>query len=338
MTIEQIQSIIDLQRFPGEKEPAELIETHISWVILTPEFVYKIKKPLKFSFLDFSTLEKREFYCREELQLNRRLAPSMYLDVLPIKLLNDGIPAIDAKDGTLLDYAVQMKRMDNSQQMDKLLLRNTVSAAHIEALAGVLARFHQSVVIPGAAVPYNAADNRDDFDDFFRLEAECVQLFGNSAAATMQQWQQKVGKFLDRHEPRLRQRAGAGFWVDGHGDLHGRNIFLLPDGPIVFDCIEFNPHFRKLDVLNELAFLCMDLDAGGHHELAVFFMEKYSQHWRCIENEEDLNLFQYFKAYRANVRLKVTLMAWQQHPTPELEQTASIYWRLLGAYMGRLGP
>jgi len=338
MTIEQIQSIIDLQKFPGEKEPVEFIETHISWVILTPEFVYKIKKPLKFSFLDFSTLEKRGFYCQEELKLNRRLAPSMYLGVLPIKLGNDGMPEIGVKGGTLLDYAVQMKRMDNSQQMDKLLLQNEVSKAHIEALAAVLARFHQSVVIASEAVPYKAADNREDFDDLFRLEAECVQLFGNSAAPTMQQWQQKVGKFLDRHEPRLHQRAGAGFWVDGHGDLHGRNIFLLSDGPIVFDCIEFNPHFRKLDILNELAFLCMDLDAGGHHELAVFFMEKYSQLWRCIENEEDLNLFQYFKAYRANVRLKVTLMAWRQRPTPELEQTASIYWRLLGAYMGQLGP
>ncbi len=336
MTTEQVQAIIHFQRFPGEKEPAELIETHISWVILTPEFVYKIKKPLQFSFLDFSTLEKRAYYCREELQLNRRLAPGMYLDVLPIKLMDDGLPEIAAKDGILLDYALKMKRMDNSRQMDELLLQNAVSGADVEGLAAVLALFHQSVVIPGAMVSYNAADNRDDFEDIFRLEAACVQLFGDRATKTMPEWQQKIARFLDKHEPRLRQRAASGFWVEGHGDLHGRNIFLLPDGPIVFDCIEFNPHFRRLDVLNELAFLCMDLDAGRHHELAVFFMEKYSQHWPCIENEEDLKLFNYFKAYRANVRLKVTLLAWQQHPTPALEQTAGNYWHLLGSYIEQL--
>jgi uncharacterized protein len=337
MTIEQIQSIVDLHRFPGEKVPTELIETHISWVILAPEFVYKIKKPVQFSFLDFSTLEKRAFYCREELKLNRRLAPDMYLDVLPVILMDDSMPEIGAKNGVPLDYALQMKRMDNSRQMDKLLLQNAVTEADMKALAALLSAFHQSVAIPGGTAPYNAADNRDDFDDLFRLEAECVALFGAGAAEKMRQWRQKVGMFLDGHERRLQERARSGFWVDGHGDLHGRNIFLLPEGPLVFDCIEFNPHFRKLDVLNELAFLCMDLDAGGHHELAQSFMDLYSQHWCCIENREDQNLFHYFKAYRANVRLKVTIMAWQQHPTPELEQTASIYWHLLHTYIMLLG-
>ena len=182
-------------------------------------------------------------------------------------------------------------------------------------------------------MPYQPGDNRADFDDLFRLKAECIQVLGYSAAATLDTWQNKVGQFLDKHEPRLHERAVSGFWVDGHGDLHGRNIFLLPEGPLVFDCIEFNPHFRKLDVLNELAFLCMDLDAGGHHELAVSFMEKYAQHWRCIEGAEDEQLFQYFKAYRANVRLKVTLMEWQQHPSKKLEETAMIYWQLLDQYL-----
>lgn len=333
MTIDQIQNILQHQHYPGRKLPVELIETHASWVILTPEFVFKIKKPVRYSFLDFSTVEKRALYCWEELHLNRRLAPDMYLDVLPIGLNDDGLPEIGAKNGIPIDTAVQMKRMDNSKQMDKLLGRNAVSLADMDALAKVLARFHQTVVIPRGEVPYRAGDNRSDFFDLFEREAECVQLFGSGAVSTLNNWRQKTGQFLERHEPRFQERASAGFWVHGHGDLHSRNIFLLPEGPLVFDCIEFNPHFRKLDVLNELAFLCMDLDANGHPELALFFMKKYCERWPCIEGAEDERLFQYFKAYRANVRLKVTLMAWQQNPTEALRETAGVYWDLLGRYL-----
>ena len=333
MTIEQISSILKHGHYPGRKQPVELIETHASWVILTPEFVFKIKKPVQYSFLDFSTVEKRAFSCREELHLNRRLAPDMYLDVLPIGLNDDGLPEIGAKNGTLIDTAVQMKRMDNSKQMDKLLGQNAVSLADMEALARVLSRFHKTVVIPPDEAPYRAGDNLEDFNDLFAREAECVRLFGAGAVSTLSKWRLKTEQFLERHEPRFRKRAASGFWVHGHGDLHSRNIFLLPEGPLVFDCIEFNPHFRKLDVLNELAFLCMDLDAGGHHELAVFFMEKYCELWPCIEGPEDERLFQYFKAYRANVRLKVTLMAWQQQPSEELGQRALVYWDLLGGYL-----
>lgn len=333
MTSEQVQNIVVHGRFPGNASGAELQETHISWIILTPEFAFKMKKPVLFSFLDFSTLEKREFYCREELRLNRRLAPDMYLDVLPIALSADGMLEIGVPNSPPIDFAVHMKRMNDSRQMDKLLLQNAVYPSDMQALAALLAPFHQSVALPAKEAPYRPDDNRADFDDLFQLEDVCVQLFGSKAITTLATWRDTVGRFLDVHEPRLFTRAEAGFWVEGHGDLHGRNIFLLPEGPVVFDCIEFNPHFRKLDVLNDLAFLCMDLDAGGHHELEKAFMDAYLQHWACIENPEDRRLFQYFKAYRANVRLKVTLIAWQQDSTEALEKTAETYWSLLKRYM-----
>jgi aminoglycoside phosphotransferase family enzyme len=333
MTSEQVQNIVAQRRFPGDASSAELQETHISWIILTPEFAFKMKKPLQFSFLDFSTLEKREFFCQEELRLNRRLAPDMYLDVLPIALAVDGIPEIGATNSPPIDFAVRMKRMDDSRQMDKLLLHNAVHPGDMEALAALLASFHQSVVLPAKETSYRPGDNRADFDDLFQLEDACAQLFGSEAITILTALRNTVDRFLDTHEPRLHARAVSGFWVDGHGDLHGRNIFLLPEGPVVFDCIEFNPHFRKLDVLNDLAFLCMDLDAGGRHELGKTFMNAYLQHWACIENPEDQRLFQYFKAYRANVRLKVTLIAWQQHRTEALEKTATVYWDLLRQYL-----
>lgn len=336
MTNEQVQNIVAQRRFPGDASSAELLETHISWIILTPEFAFKMKKPVQFSFLDFSTLEKRAFYCQEELRLNRRLAPDMYLDVLPIALAADGMPEIGLQNSLAIDFAVRMRRMDDSRQMDKLLLKNAVSPSDMQALAALLAPFHQSVAFPAKDAPYQSGDNRADFDDLFQLENACVQLFGSEAITILTTWRNTVDRFLAAHELRLHARAESGFWVDGHGDLHGRNIFLLPQGPVVFDCIEFNPHFRKLDVLNDLAFLCMDLDADEHHELEKTFMDAYLRHWACIENPEDRRLFQYFKAYRANVRLKVTLIAWQQHGTKALEKTAAVYWGLLGRYMKKM--
>jgi len=338
MTSEQIQSIAIGSRFPGPKTSAEVVETHISWVILTPAFAFKIKKPVQFPFLDFSTLEKREFFCREELRLNRRLAPDMYLDVLPIILTKDGMPEICLTNGgeVPLDYAVSMKRMDNNRQMDKLLSQNAVTANEIEALAKMLVRFHHSSILRSSEVIYKPGDNRADFDDLFRLEKVARLFFGEEARQQFDTWRRQVGQFLDKHEARLHQRAESGYWVDGHGDLHTRNIFLLPEGPVVFDGVEFSPHFRRLDVLNELAFLCMDLDAGGHHELAETFMSAYCKDWPCIECPEDERLFLYFKAYRANVRLKVALMELEQHTSAELEQTANKYWELLGRYIEHL--
>lgn len=338
MTREQIQKLVDHGLFPGPKAGAEWVETHISWVVLNPEFAFKIKKPVQFPFLDFSTAEKRKFFCREELRLNRRLAPDMYLDVLPVYLTDDGVPAIsqNVHEGMPLDYAVWMKRMDNSRQMDLLLRQNAVSVNDMAEMARMLARFHRTAVMPRSSVSYKPGDNRADFDDLFRLNGVCAQLMGLPAIDILEGWRQKVAAFLERHETRLHERALNGFWVDGHGDLHARNIFLLPEGPVVFDCIEFNPHFRQLDILNELAFLCMDLDAGDHHELAETFMEKYGQLWRCIECPEDEQLFLYFKAYRANVRLKVALQELEQHRKAELEATARRYWDLLGRYLKQL--
>ena len=338
MTTQQIQELVAQGRFPGEKAPVELLETHISWVILSPQFAFKIKKPLQFPFLDFSTLDKREFYCREELRLNRRLAPEMYLDVLPIGTDAAGLPVIGEKAGQPVEFAVQMKRMDNWLQMDLLLKRHAATATDMLKLSRLLVRFHRFAVLPADQVPWKPGDNRADFDDLFRMQPSAEALFGETALGQLNCWKGQVRTFLDRHESRLHERASSGFWVDGHGDLHARNIFLLPEGPVVFDCIEFNPHFRQIDVLSELAFLCMDLDAGGHSELAEVFLTGYLEGWRVIETPEDESLWLYFKAYWANVRLKVALMTWEQQKNEAAEQSARLYWGLLGRYLAQLGP
>ncbi len=335
MTTEQIRDIAARRAYPGPKEPAQVIETHISWVLLTPAYAFKIKKPLKLSFLDFSTFEQRRHYCQQEVTLNRRLAPDMYLGTLTVQPDESGALSIGHLQETrpLLDYVVWMRRLDDSRQMDRLLAQNAVGHRDVEALAEQLARFHRRYALTAADAPGETPDEyRADFEDLFAHEPLARQLFGEVATARFDAWRQRERQFLEAHQYRLDERARNGFWVDGHGDLHARNIFLMPDGPVVFDCIEFSPHLRRSDVLNELAFLAMDLEARGHAPLAQAFMSAYQRHWSCIENAEDERIFLYFKYYRANVRLKIALLQWEQAPTLEAEQTARLYWALLEQY------
>ncbi|MCK6692812.1 MAG: phosphotransferase [Thermoanaerobaculia bacterium] len=331
MTLEQIRSILGNGAFPGRKQPAELVETHISWVILTPDFAFKIKKPVLLGFLDFSTDAKRKMFCEEEVRLNRRLAPDMYLGVLPVggkgehlQIAENALP--------VLDYAVHMRRIDNSREMDVLLEQNRVTAGQMEQLAAVLAAFHRQVVMTGPIV-YHPGAHWADFAELYRFQADVEKHFGPAAAEKMNRWRARLPLFLEQNAGRLIARVRDGFWVDGHGDLHARNIFLTEKGPVVFDCIEFSAHFRQSDILNELAFLCMDLEARGHPELANTFLQAYARHWNVFPDPADQGLFRFFKAYRANVRLKVALIELRQHPSVKLEEQVKLYWGLLDSYL-----
>lgn len=323
----------DPYRVQGWDGPIEWIETHISQVVLTPEYAYKIKKPVKWSFLDFSTLALRRFYCAEEVRLNRRLAPDLYLGVVPVARDAAGRCVIGLDDLAPIDFAVWMKRMDGHRQMDRLLADDAVSDTDVVALARILATFHRENVLAADQALFDADAMRTDFNDLFRLTDPIRSALGEAALQELVAVQARTDRFLDRHAARLRQRAESGFWVDGHGDLHTRNIFLpAGDPPLVFDCIEFSEHFRRIDVLNELAFLCMDLEARGHAHLAAVFMQAYCRHWNCMEKDEDRSIFRYFKAYRANVRLKVGLLAWLEHPEERLPDEADTYRRLLADF------
>lgn len=330
MTDEAIRHIVTKALFPGPKTGILLLETHISWVILTDEFAFKLKKPVRFDFLDFSTLELRKHFCEEELRLNQRLAPQMYLRVLPVGQLGIG-----DHDTPTIDYALQMRRMDNAREMDKLLLDGSVSATDLEHLAALLAAFHLEHRLE-ASLPYQPEADARDFADLFGLEADLAAL-QVSDAQLMRKWAVFVPAFLQQHAGRMEARIQSRFWVEGHGDLHSRNIFLPKNAkPVVFDCLEFNPHFRRLDVLNELAFLCMDLEFYGRKDLALCFLQHYTRAWNCFEQPEDQLLFTYFKAYRANIRLKVGLLGLRQHADAQASKNALSYWTLLKQYMEEL--
>ncbi len=322
----QVSDIFERRAFPGKTEPSRLLSTHISWVILTPDYAFKIKKPVRFSFLDFSTRELRAHFCREEFRLNRRLAPDTYLGVLPIGW-KDGFLYIGSRSRPAEDYAVWMRREDNSRELDVLLRAGNVAREDIKKLAHKLAAFHQKHRLKRFAI--NAEELGADFADLFAQEDALSSLSGRETHEAFQTMRTELPVFIKNHVHRLRARVREGFRVDGHGDLHSRNIFLTDD-PVLFDCIEFNPHLRHLDVLDELAFLAMDLDYYERPDLAEALLYYYQQVNPCILVPEDETLFYFFKAYRANVRLKVTLLAGGDATTEK--EAAGRYWTLLIKY------
>ncbi|MGB5205566.1 hypothetical protein [Eudoraea sp.] len=336
MIQEQINSLLLEGEFPEGSGERELIETHISWVFICHRFVYKIKKPIKYSFLDFSTLEKRKKYCKREIELNKRLTNDIYLDVVPINRLNDHYK-IGGNVGTVVDYAVRMRKMDRTKQMDKLLVQNKVTKSDIQNLAKKIAVFHRNTVI---IYQKDVLGIREEFND---LEAEnkylATQTYGDKYVTIIANAIKTSNTFIEKNKELLAGRLKAGFFRDCHGDLHSRNIFLFPS-PQPFDCIEFNDDYRQIDVLNEVAFLCMDLDAFGKKDLSELFLEYYNQFFPSMKSSKERHLFVFYKAYRANVRAKVNSLR-AKSAVNEKERTKALsevdkYLRLMESYLKTL--
>jgi aminoglycoside phosphotransferase family enzyme len=300
MTKEQINRLISKGVFPDDSGKRELIETHISWVILCDQFVYKIKKPVHYSFLDFSTLEMRKHFCIREIELNKRLSENIYLDVQPIRRWQR-IFIIGGNEGTIVDYAVKMNKMDREKQMDNLLVGNKVTAYDMKNLAEKIAFFHKHT---GIIYKKDLLDINEKFNDLGAEKEYLAKRLGNKYKRIISHAIEGSDLFLEKNKELLTSRVNEGFFRDCHGDLHSKNIFLLP-APLPFDCIEFNDDFRQIDVLNEVAFLCMDLDAFGRKDLSSLFLHYYNQFFYTMKTSRDCSLFIYYKAYRANIRAKV---------------------------------
>ena len=330
----QVQQLVSQRKNQEAHSDLQLMETHISWLLLSPEHVFKIKKPVRYSFLDFSTLEKRKFYCQEEVRLNRRLSPDMYLGVVPIRKTGDTF-SVGEGSGQIVDYAVLMRRMDETRQMDILLRNNEVSDKHIQQLAEQLAAFHISA--RRVKTPIDVPQMEKDFAGILEVQDFIESQLGSLASQEIEKMVQMAAQFLQDHAFQLYVRKMQGWMIDGHGDLHARNIFLL-DQPVIFDCIEFADHFREVDVLDELAFFCMDLNFYGRMDLEKQFLRSYLRLNPCMNAEVDQQLFLYYKFYRANVRLKVeALQAIQQaHITKEGLQRLERYFELMQSYREQL--
>jgi len=283
-------------------------ETHISWVLLAGNDAYKIKKSLDLGFLDFSTLEKRRFYCEEELRLNRRLAPDIYLDVAaiggsPEQPLLGGEPAIE--------YAVHMRRFPRAAMMDSLLADGEITPAHIDRLAATIARFHAALPPATADTPFGSPDaiRSAVLDNFAQL---APSLAAPADLALLEKVREASALEFAACEPLFRQRKVGGCVRECHGDLHLGNIVLLDDAPVPFDGIEFSATLRWIDTISEIAFTVMDLMQRGHPQFAWRFLDKYLEHGGDYAGA---GVLRYYLAYRAMVRAKVAaIRADQEDP------------------------
>ncbi len=305
MDIQQIHALMDKGSLPGTDRNYEFKETHISWLILSSDYVFKIKRPVKFSFLDFSTLEKRKFYCHQELRLNRRLAPEMYLNVLPLYsgMLQD---TTNGKKNEIIDYAVQMKRMNNEKEMDNMLESDKVTPGHINKLAGTIASFHKQV--DTIKKTFDTENLQELYADINSVISYITEKEGSKWADKINDCIEKSNNFLQHNKEFLISRNLNGYRKDCHGDLNSHNIFLYDD-PVIFDCIEFNEEFRQIDILNDIAFLCVDLDFFNKKDLRKQFYQKYFRYSGIDDMPDSRRLFMYYMSYRANIRAKVTLIS-----------------------------
>lgn len=299
-----IKSLCAAEAYHHNVAAVRLIETHISWVLLTGEYAYKIKKPVNFGFLDFSTLEKRRFFCQEELRLNQRLAAEWYLDVVPIT----GQPEHPEMDGTgeAIEYAVKMRQFPSLQTLKEAQL----SVDEIDQIASIVADFHQTIDTADAQSIYgDSHDIHHWFDENFchirplldnssqLLQLDAIEAWGH------QEW---TGK-----SPVMQRRKQQGYVRECHGDLHSGNMTLVSGKVILFDCIEFNPLLRWIDVISDVAFLVMDLLHLGYHDYTYRFLNRYLQ---ATGDYQGLALLRYYLVYRALIRAKVTLLRLNQNP------------------------
>jgi aminoglycoside phosphotransferase family enzyme/predicted kinase len=313
--------------FPHPVSRLSVIETHISFVILTGSFAYKIKKHLNLGFLDFSSLEQRRWYCEEELRLNRRLAGPLYLEVIAIGGRVEH-PRLD-HPSPAIEYAVKMTEFDQHDMFDSLLQRGQLAAADIDALARTVADFHQNLP------PADTEETRQ----YGTPAMIAAQMLANFSELRPMVETPATLAWLDRLEAWTRNELAAKHacldrrhhdgWVrEGHGDLHLGNVVRLASGPCGFDCLEFNPALRWADVMNETAFMVMDLCARGRTDLAFRFLNV------SLERTGDyagLEVFRLYAVYRAMVRAKVAAIRGQQKELAPAERRAA--WAQVDGYL-----
>ncbi len=344
---EYVQALLDPAAYPHAPAGVELLQTHISWVFLAGDLVYKTKKPVDFGFISQLDRETRERFCHAELRLNRRLAPGVYLDVAPVVRMPDGSHAVegDPAAGEVVEHAVKMRRLPDERTLDRLLAAGEAPADLAERLARRLIAFHESAAVVA---------NDPDFADASAERAWWAREYGEAAGFIGDTWLPEdatatrafIEDTLERDAALFDERLAAGCVIEGHGDLRAAHVYLLGDESggadeaiTIVDCIEFNEwfHFRYLDAGYDVAFLAMDLEALGHAELG----DELAGRYLAASGDETLGLLQpLHRAYRAFVRGKVESIGAHAPETPEeqaraLAASAARFFRLAASYAER---
>jgi aminoglycoside phosphotransferase family enzyme/predicted kinase len=320
--------------YPHRPERLDIVQTHISFIFIAGDEVYKVKKAIDFGFLDFTTLEKRKFYCAEELRLNRRLAPETYLGVETVTEDAAGGLALNGT-GRIVEYAVRMKKLPQERMLGRLLAEGKCDSSVIDAVAAKLADFHRRAETGGRIDALGGVETirLNHEENFAQTAAYVAVTIPRSRYNFIRAYDRG---FLKRHEPLFRSRVAEHRIRDGHGDLHLEHI-CVDNGITIFDCIEFNERFRFGDVAAEVAFLAMDLDYNGYGTWAETFVEAYVRH---AGDRNIRRLLNFYRCYYAYVRGKVVGFrikdpAIDDRQQTEAKDTAARYFDLAFTYAAR---
>ena len=293
-----VEALLKPETYPHNPKKVELVQTQMSFLFLTGDYVYKVKKPVNLGYLDYTTLEKRRFFCHQEIELNRRLCPDIYLEVVPITISQGQICL--GGEGEIIEHAVKMKQLPSERMMDSLLRLNLLTEEMVVRVAEKLAAFHKkartspdiSVYGELEAITTNTEENFAQTEKYISTSISS-QKYNHVKAYT--------DNFVTTNKPLFSKRVKDGRIRDCHGDLHAAHV-CLSNGIYIYDCIEFNDRFRYGDVASEVAFLAMDLDRFQRADLSQAFVNAYV---RLSQDKELLQLLNFYKCYRAYVRGKV---------------------------------
>jgi len=287
--------------YPHGPDDVQLIQTHISWIFIAGDLVYKVKKAVDFGFLDFTTLEKRKYYCEQEVVLNRRFAPDVYVDVVAIT--EDGGGTLrPVGEGAVIEYAVEMKKIPEERMLYRLMEAGRVTEDDVRRVGRYLARIYGDIPSDERAQKFGtseviATNVLENFDQTRRYREGPVS---TAAFDALEAWSRS---FMEKNRPLFSARGEKEYIKDCHGDLHLQHICIEGDAISIFDCIEFNERFRFGDVASDVAFLSMDFDFNGRRDLGDIFVSAY------VDESGDTSLpdlLKFYKVYRAMVRAKVT--------------------------------
>ncbi len=336
MTSSSLPSLIQQMLHPSfyphpVSEPIELIQTHISFILLTGDYTYKIKKNVNFEFLDFSTLAQRQHFCQEELRLNQPLAPEFYLEVLPISQLGDSFQL--GEETNIVEYTLKMRQFPQDNLLITLFEQGKLTLEHLTQLGKKVALFH-----------LNAPRNDDicQFGEIPKIRQAIEENYNQTEqyigrVQTQQQYKQTkqfTDNFLKEHESLFKSRIEQNWIRECHGDLHLKNMFFWKDEILLFDRIEFNEEFRFVDVMYDVAFTVMDLDAGRRSDLSNHFLNIYIEQ---TGDWEGLQILSFYLCRQAYVRAKVNSMMLDEpeisrDKKQEIQKEAALYYQLAWQY------
>jgi aminoglycoside phosphotransferase family enzyme/predicted kinase len=329
-----LKSLLKADAYPETVTAVDLIQTHASYIFLTDEYAYKIKKAVDFGFLNFSTIDRRRFYCNEEVRLNRRLCPDIYTGVVELREVPHG--AAFHGSGTVLDYAVKMRRLPADRMLDRLVADGDIDAATMRRISRVIAEFHRTAATSSSIADHGRLERimynwQENFEQMIPFEESTLPARDREV---IRSW---VTSFAADQKDIFQQRVDDGFIRECDGDIHLENICLDNDAIHIFDCIEFNDRFRCCDTAADIAFLLMDLDFHGRHDLSDDVIDEYV----TVSGDVGVRaLIDFYKIYRAFVRGKVESFRLNDSGISPNEQAlaqdrARRYFRLVRGYIER---